>query len=89
MLEQTARVVQEEGAVSVSAKLKAVCSGRPVEKPADHKGASQTDMFALSLTKSERAKVLLAVRAAALRLRMTNPKGFVAAWLEYVSWEGG
>ena len=87
MLEQTALIVEQAGAGSVSAKLRSAYEGKPLEKPADHKGPIETDMFALTLTKSERAEVVCALDSARWDAKLTNSAGFVAAWLEYFEWK--
>lgn len=87
MLEKTALIVEQGGAGSVSAKLRSACKGAPLEKPTDHKGPVETDMFALTLTRSERVEVLCALDAARSDAKLTNSAGFVAAWSEYAEWK--
>lgn len=61
----------------------------PLDKPADHRGGSQTDMFRLSLSEADVRTIRQIVEAAAAGGRTTSGTrrrglgGFVEAWAEY------
>ena len=62
----------------------------PLEKPGDHKGGAQTDVFRLTLSAAQTQAVLASVRDAIVRgERSTGGRGlggFEAAWSEYHEW---
>ena len=85
MLEQTADLVDEPQARA----LRDVMRARPLDKPADHKGGSATDMFELDLDQAVGVAILEAVQAAVAEGRTSAGTrerglgGFVAAWTEH------
>lgn len=86
MLMQTLELLagQEELIVPLQRAL----DGRPLAKPAGHKGGPATDMFQLALSEAQADAILAAVRQAAQRGAQTSGTrgrglgGFQEAWLE-------
>ena len=77
--------------------LESALDSDPLEKPEDHKGGAQTDVFLLTLSAAQTEAVLASIRDAITRGQLTtggrNLGGFEAAWSEYHEWirnqEGG
>lgn len=86
LLEQTLELVDDP---ALAARLRAAVDGPPLEKPADHRGGPETDMFPMSLTLDEVQRLCRAVEAAAAAGRETSATrgrglgGFVETWREY------
>ena len=78
MLERTADLVD----APVAEHLRAATSGKPLPKPADHKGGPATDMFELELDDAIADAIVAAVERAHAA-GQPNLRGFVAAWREY------
>jgi len=88
MLEQTRELIEGESLLADA--LGNALRGKVLDKPADHRGGSATDMFVLQLEMDQAAAILLRMeraeqndrRTAATRRRGIG--GFVAAWREYL-----
>lgn len=87
MLMQTVELLA--GRDELIAPLRRALKGRPLAKPAGHKGGSATDMFPLTLNEAQADAILAAVRKAAQQGAQTSGTqgrglgGFPEAWLEY------
>lgn len=66
---------------------------KPLEKPHDHKGGSETDVFKISLKYSDVSMLLAELEAARVRLKLeqgsTQPNlgPLIARWQEYADWQ--
>lgn len=69
--------------------LAATLAGKPLTRPADHRGNTLTDMFPVALTSRQARTVLETVREAVAKGTTTSGTrerglgGFVEAWSEY------
>jgi len=98
MLEQTLELLQSAPRArcaihsEVGQVLSVTLAGKPLAKPADHRGGTLTDMFPVALTTSQTRAVLAIVREAAANNATTSATrarglgGFVEAWSEYSQW---
>jgi len=87
MLEQSIELLQTEP--QLVAALGRAFARPPLEKPTDHRGGAQTDMFVLSLTVRETNEIVSAIDAAIDDGRTTRAThvrglgGFREAWRDY------
>ncbi len=87
MLEQSIELLT--GEARLAARLAAVLRGTPLEKPADHRGGTLTDMIAVILSVEEARAIDQAVARAVDAGRTTTATqsrglgGFREAWHEY------
>ena len=76
----------------VRAALLAITRGTPLPKPTDHKGARDTDMFEVDLSRAVVRSIVAAVDDAVGRglrtPRSTKIGGFATAWRELGDWQG-
>ena len=92
MLQQTSELLDRAGAARLTSALAASMAAPPLEKPADHKGGTATDMFVVTLSPEETSAVLAVVRQAHARgentagTRDRGLGGFVEAWAECLAW---
>lgn len=92
MLEQTAEIVARQGLAPMAQRLRDTLSSKPLQKPSDHRGPEETDMFVLDLQMTESRMIcaaLEAARCAGQTTRATEKRGlggFCEAWREYVDW---
>ena len=91
MLMQTRELI---GSTALAARLDRIMSESPLEKPIDHRGGSDTDMFVVVLELADvddiRAAVARAI-ASGRRTEATRARGlggFIEAWNEYRRWLG-
>lgn len=86
LLEQTLELVDRP---ELAARLRQCLQTGPVEKPADHQGGPETDMFRMALTLDEVRAIRERVEAAAAAGTETSGTrgrglgGFVETWREY------
>ncbi len=86
LLEQTLELVAEP---SLAGRLRAHLDGTPLEKPDDHEGGPETDMFRMSLglddVRALRRRLEEAVAAGATTsgTRDRGLNGFIETWQEY------
>lgn len=86
LLEQTLELVER---TELAAPLRRCLQASPVEKPADHQGGPETDMFRMALTLDEVRAIRERVEAAAAAgIETTGTRGrglggFVETWCEY------
>ncbi len=87
MLEQSLELVATD--VAAASQLRAVLAGRTLDKPADHRGGADTDIFELGFDLAIVERIVARVAAAATQGASTSGTvqrglgGFDAAWREY------
>jgi hypothetical protein len=88
MLERSSALLEEP----LRGELARATESTPIDKPADHKGGEQTDMFELSLDADTRRSIVATIEGAKANGKTTPDGrglgGFVEAWTEYRDWEG-
>lgn len=86
LLEQTLELIDRG---ELAARLRQSLQVGPIEKPADHQGGPETDMFRMTLTLDEVRAIRERVEAAAAAGTETSGTrgrglgGFVETWCEY------
>lgn len=89
MLEQTCELLDAENADLSDALRRVLRNGRPLPKPADHRGAAATEMFRIELDATAAHRICNCVTAAvADQIETSGTRGrglggFVEAWREY------
>jgi hypothetical protein len=89
MLEQTCELLDAEHADLSDALKKVLRLGKPLPRPADHKGGEATEMFRIELGCNAARRICDCVNAAAAAQIETSGTrgrglgGFVEAWREY------
>lgn len=93
LLEQTARLLADAGAMDLAAALQAVAAQAPLPKPPDHRGGAGSDFFAVELAAGQAESIVsLLFEARTAEVRTAEGRGlggFVEAWQEYVDWRTG
>ena len=90
MLQQTRELL--DAVPQLAASVARILEGPILEKPADHRGGPQTDMFVMDLSLAEARATLAVIDAAVASGRTTTAThgrglgGFHEAWLEYVNY---
>ena len=91
MLSQSGGLLEAANEPALAGRVTSFLMHAPLEKPDDHLGPAETDMFQLSLGARECRRILVVITDCAER-RVTTPEtenrglgGFVEAWDEYLS----
>ena len=91
MLGQSARLLELEDQSKLAQRLSQYLNSAPLDKPDDHRGPAETDMFQLTLSASECCQIHHVIARCARQGRTTPETkrrglgGFVEAWSEYSS----
>ena len=92
MLDECADLLMRMNASPLAGLLRTVTAGVPLDKPADHRGPSATDMYRLELIPEQRAEIAVLIKNARRQgLTTTGGRdlgGFDEAWQEYVEFVG-
>ena len=87
-LERTASFVNSR----IAARLRQFTHAIPLQKPSDHKGGEETDVFKIQLDSADTTNILAELETARVQLKLEqgssqpNLRPLIARWQEYADW---